>query len=130
MDRSRRRRRHDPRAYQGFSETGFSETGFGGARGGARRLRLARLELLDGRLEVADLLTHRGEIARHRLQLLCRVWRDGGRCRRSACGGLRRGRDLIGQGQALTVSEIKERFFQYWTSVDADLGTTLRASVA
>jgi catalase len=37
---------------------------------------------------------------------------------------------LIGQGNSLTVPEIKEHFFQYWTSVDADLGAKLRASVA
>ena len=37
---------------------------------------------------------------------------------------------LIGQGDALTVPEIKERFFQYWTNVDGELGAKLRAAVA
>jgi catalase len=35
---------------------------------------------------------------------------------------------LIGQRNSLTVPEIKERFFEYWTNVDADLGAKLRAS--
>jgi len=37
---------------------------------------------------------------------------------------------LTGQGNSLTVPGIKERFFEYWTNVDADLGAKLRASVA
>jgi catalase len=37
---------------------------------------------------------------------------------------------LIGQGNSLTVSEIREHFFQYWSNVDAGLGAKLRASVA
>jgi len=37
---------------------------------------------------------------------------------------------LIGQGSALTVPAIKERFLQYWTNVDADLGAVLRAALA
>ncbi len=36
---------------------------------------------------------------------------------------------LQGQGNSLTVPEIKERFFHYWTNVDADLGAALRASI-
>ncbi|MHB1173420.1 MAG: catalase [Lacisediminihabitans sp.] len=37
---------------------------------------------------------------------------------------------LTGQGNALTVPEIKENFFQYWTNVDAGLGAELRANVS
>ena len=37
---------------------------------------------------------------------------------------------LIGQGNSLTVSEVREHFFQYWSNVDAGLGAKLRASVA
>ena len=36
---------------------------------------------------------------------------------------------LTGQGQSITVPEIRERFFQYWTNVDAKLGATLRETV-
>ena len=35
--------------------------------------------------------------------------------------------NLVGQGSGITVPEIRERFFIYWGSVDADLGATLRA---
>ncbi|MFF2275948.1 catalase [Agromyces sp. NPDC058126] len=37
---------------------------------------------------------------------------------------------LLGQAQAITVDEIRERFFQYWTNVDAGLGEALRAAYA
>ena len=37
---------------------------------------------------------------------------------------------LTGQGQSITIDEIRERFFQYWTNVDAELGAKLRAAVA
>ena len=33
---------------------------------------------------------------------------------------------LAGQAASITVDEIRERFFQYWTNVDADLGAALR----
>lgn len=33
---------------------------------------------------------------------------------------------LLGQAQAITVDEIRERFFQYWTNVDEHLGKVLR----
>ncbi|MFD2841235.1 catalase [Populibacterium corticicola] len=36
---------------------------------------------------------------------------------------------LTGQGNSITVEEIRERFFQYWTNVDASLGAKLRESV-
>jgi catalase len=36
---------------------------------------------------------------------------------------------LTGQGNSITVDEIRERFFQYWTNVDASLGAKLRESV-
>ncbi|GAA2240284.1 catalase [Rarobacter faecitabidus] len=35
---------------------------------------------------------------------------------------------LTGQAQSITVPAIRERFFQYWTNVDAALGATLRQS--
>ncbi|OAN42755.1 catalase [Microbacterium sp. H83] len=34
---------------------------------------------------------------------------------------------LTGQGQGITIDAIRERFFQYWTNVDAALGEALRA---
>jgi catalase len=37
---------------------------------------------------------------------------------------------LTGQGKAITIEEIRERFFQYWTNVDAELGAKLRSEVA
>lgn len=37
---------------------------------------------------------------------------------------------LLGQAQAITIDEIRERFFQYWTNVDAELGAVLRAAYA
>ncbi|GAA1991331.1 catalase [Isoptericola halotolerans] len=37
---------------------------------------------------------------------------------------------LTGQGRAITIAEIRERFFQYWTNVDAELGAKLRTEVA
>lgn len=37
---------------------------------------------------------------------------------------------LLGQAQAITVDEIRERFFQYWTNVDTGLGGALRAAYA
>ncbi|AMB60169.1 catalase [Microterricola viridarii] len=37
---------------------------------------------------------------------------------------------LTGQGCSITVEAIRERFFQYWTNVDAELGATLRVTVA
>lgn len=37
---------------------------------------------------------------------------------------------LTGQGSSITIDEIRERFFQYWTNVDAELGATLRVTVA
>ena len=37
---------------------------------------------------------------------------------------------LTGQGSSITVEDIRERFFQYWTNVDAELGATLRVTVA
>jgi len=36
---------------------------------------------------------------------------------------------LAGQGASITIPEIRERFFTYWTSVDSELGRKLRASV-
>jgi len=36
---------------------------------------------------------------------------------------------LTGQGRAITIDEIRERFFQYWTNVDAALGEALRRTV-
>ena len=35
---------------------------------------------------------------------------------------------LTGQAHAITVDDIRERFFQYWTQVDADLGLQLRSA--
>ena len=32
--------------------------------------------------------------------------------------------------QAVTIDEIRERFIQYWTNVDGELGAKLRAAVA
>ncbi len=37
---------------------------------------------------------------------------------------------LAGQAQAITINEIRERFFQYWTNVDPGLGETLRKNHA
>jgi catalase len=37
---------------------------------------------------------------------------------------------LSGQARAISIDEIRERFFQYWTNVDSDLGTALRAAYA
>jgi catalase len=37
---------------------------------------------------------------------------------------------LSGQAHAISIDEIRERFFQYWTNVDGDLGTALRAAYA
>lgn len=37
---------------------------------------------------------------------------------------------LTGQGSSITVEDIRERFFEYWTNVDAELGATLRVTVA
>jgi catalase len=37
---------------------------------------------------------------------------------------------LTGQGRAITIDAIRERFFQYWTNVDAELGAKLRVEVA
>src|SRR5690606_5264604 len=37
---------------------------------------------------------------------------------------------LLGQAASITVDEIRERFFQYWTNVDESLGATLRAGYA
>ena len=37
---------------------------------------------------------------------------------------------LAGQAAAITIDEIRERFFQYWTSVDENLGRTLREMYA
>ncbi|MGF0116506.1 catalase [Promicromonospora sp. Marseille-Q5078] len=37
---------------------------------------------------------------------------------------------LTGQGQGITIDAIRERFFQYWTNVDAELGAKLRSEVA
>ncbi len=37
---------------------------------------------------------------------------------------------LTGQGKSITVDDIRERFFQYWTNVDAGLGDLLRKTVA
>ncbi|MBK0417705.1 catalase [Leucobacter sp. CSA1] len=37
---------------------------------------------------------------------------------------------LGGQAQAITIDEIRERFFQYWTNVDAGLGQILRDGYA
>jgi catalase len=36
---------------------------------------------------------------------------------------------LTGQGRSLTIDDIRERFFQYWTNVDAELGAALRDRV-
>ncbi len=36
---------------------------------------------------------------------------------------------LTGQGRSITVDAIRERFFQYWTNVDAELGAALRDRV-
>ncbi|HEY1106727.1 MAG TPA: catalase-related domain-containing protein, partial [Agromyces sp.] len=37
---------------------------------------------------------------------------------------------LLGQARSITIDEIRERFFQYWTNVDAGLGQVLRAAYA
>jgi catalase len=37
---------------------------------------------------------------------------------------------LTGQGSSITVPEIRERFFRYWSTVDTALGASLRQSVA
>jgi len=37
---------------------------------------------------------------------------------------------LLGQAQAITRDEVRERFFQYWTNVDENLGATLREKYA
>ncbi|AEG44091.1 catalase [Isoptericola variabilis] len=37
---------------------------------------------------------------------------------------------LTGQGKAITVDAIRERFFWYWSNVDAELGAKLRSEVA
>ncbi|GAA2451439.1 catalase [Agromyces soli] len=37
---------------------------------------------------------------------------------------------LLGQARAITIGEIRERFFQYWTNVDAELGAALRTAYA
>jgi catalase len=37
---------------------------------------------------------------------------------------------LAGQASAITVDDIRERFFQYWTNVDRTLGDSLRAAYA
>ncbi len=37
---------------------------------------------------------------------------------------------LTGQGKAITIDQVRERFFQYWTNVDPELGAKLRAEVA
>ncbi|WP_353987163.1 catalase [Ruicaihuangia caeni] len=37
---------------------------------------------------------------------------------------------LLGQYAGLTIDAIKERFIQYWTNVDADLGAKIRAEVS
>ena len=36
---------------------------------------------------------------------------------------------LTGQGRGITIDGIRERFFQYWTNVDAALGDALRQTV-
>ncbi len=36
---------------------------------------------------------------------------------------------LTGQGRSITIDAIRERFFQYWTNVDAGLGEALRSRV-
>ena len=36
---------------------------------------------------------------------------------------------LTGQGRSITIDRIRERFFQYWTNVDAELGAALRDRV-
>lgn len=36
---------------------------------------------------------------------------------------------LIGQGNSITIPEIQARFFEYWTNVDASLGSKLEESV-
>ncbi|MBK0422750.1 catalase [Leucobacter sp. CSA2] len=36
---------------------------------------------------------------------------------------------LTGQGRAITIDGIRDRFFEYWTNVDADLGAALRERV-
>ena len=35
---------------------------------------------------------------------------------------------LLGQARAITIDEIRERFFQYWSNVDAGLGASLRTA--
>ncbi len=37
---------------------------------------------------------------------------------------------LLGQASAITIDDIRERFFQYWTNVDAGLGAILREKYA
>lgn len=37
---------------------------------------------------------------------------------------------LAGQANAITIDDIRERFFQYWTNVDAGLGAALREAYA
>ncbi|GER21526.1 catalase [Zafaria cholistanensis] len=38
--------------------------------------------------------------------------------------------NLLGQANGITRADIRERFFQYWTNVDANLGSLLRARYA
>ena len=38
--------------------------------------------------------------------------------------------NLEGQAKSITIDDIRERFFQYWTNVDADLGLHLRVAYA
>ena len=37
---------------------------------------------------------------------------------------------LLGQANGITIDDIRERFFQYWTNVDGDLGAILRQKYA
>jgi catalase len=48
----------------------------------------------------------------------------------SAEAKLRLQATLAGQAASITIDEIRERFFQYWTNVDADLGAVLRETHA
>ncbi|GAA1795976.1 catalase [Agromyces lapidis] len=48
----------------------------------------------------------------------------------SAESKLRLQATLLGQAQAITIDEIRERFFQYWTNVDVELGGVLRSAYA
>ena len=81
--RSRRRCCRHPRARIWFGKSGFPPC-FGSFRDLTRHLGVACPELCDAGFQFLDLLAHRGEILRHRLQLRRLRGRGGG----GRCGGL------------------------------------------